>query len=301
MVRKRSEAGTRSASQWDVRRFILVTALILTSFVLARAGLSTQTEFPFEHRAGLIWVKVSVPQSAELLNFLIDSGAGVSVVNLQTAKMLGIKLGQRVDVRGVGNSAEGFWPQRLKATADGVALPKDFLAVDLAELSRACECGVDGLLGADFFRDRVVQIDFSAKRIRLLPSSDVPNEVSVVRLKVNRGVLLASVGVDGGKSQWLRVDTGCLWALQWVTKGRSTGAQSKGVSVGLTELNIPATTTTVKLGSMIFDSVPTGLHRQPIFSGESGLLGNGLLARFERVTFDARAGRLVLDGRGAGL
>lgn len=261
----------------------------------------TPTEVPCEFRAGLVWVRVTVSQAPEPLNFLLDSGAAVSVVNLPTAKRLGVKLGQRVDVRGVGSSAEGFWPQRLQATVGGVELPKECLAVDLAELSRACECGVDGLLGADFFKDRVVQIDFSAKRIRLLSSSDVSGEASVVKMKANRGVLLASVGVDGGKPQWLRVDTGCTSALQWVTKGRRTGAQNNGVSVGLTELNIPAATTTVKLGSMIFDSVPTGLHRQPIFSGESGLLGNGLLARFERVTFDAKAGRLVLDGRRAGL
>jgi hypothetical protein len=243
----------------------------------------------------LIWLKVSVPQSAEPLNFLLDSGAGVSVVNLRTAKRLGVKLGQRVDVRGVGSSAEGFWPQRLKATAGGVALPKDYLAVDLAELSRACECGVDGLLGADFFKDRVVQIDFDASRIRLLRSSDATGVVSVVKLKPNRGALLASVRVDDGKPQWFRVDTGCASALQWVVSGRKTVAGNGGVSVGLTELDIPATTTTVKLGSMTFDSVLTGLHRRPIFTGESGLLGNGLLTRFERVTFDIKAGRLVLE------
>lgn len=268
----------------------------VAAFINVQAQPSPSTEFAFEHRGGLIWVKVSVPQSAEPLNFLLDSGAGVSVVNLRTAKRLGLKLGQRVDVRGVGKSTDGFWPQRMQATAGGVELPKECLAVDLAELSRACDCGVDGLLGADFFKDRVVQIDFVARKIRLLPSSDMTGATNVVKLKLNRGALLASVGVDENKPQWLRVDTGCTSALQWVTSRRKTAARRSGVSVGLTELNIPATTTTVKLGSMTFDSVPTGLHRTPIFAGESGLLGNGLLMRFECVTFDTKAGRLVLDG-----
>jgi hypothetical protein len=133
-----------------------------------------------------------------------------------------------------------------------------------------------------------------------LPSSDVTGEANIVKLKLNRGVMLASVGIDDHKPQWLRVDTGCASALQWVVRGRKTTARNNGVSVGLTELNIPATATTVTLGSLTFDAVPTWLHRQPIFSGESGLLGNGLLARFERVTFDARAGRLVLEARRAG-
>jgi hypothetical protein len=263
----------------------------------AQAAPSPLGEFAFESRSGLMWVKVSVAQSTVPLNFLLDSGAGVSVINLPTAKTLGMKLGQRVDVKGVGSSAEGFWPQRLQATASGVELPKECLAVDLAELSKVCECGVDGLLGADFFKDRVVQVDFGARKIRLLASSAVTGEAGVVKLKVNRDVLLASVAVNDGKPQWLRVDTGCTSALQWVTGGRKTAAQNTGVSVGLTELNIPTTTTTVKLGSMIFDSVPTGLHQKPIFSGEAGLLGNGLLTRFERVTFDTKAGKLVLEGR----
>jgi hypothetical protein len=280
-----------------VRCRLFSASVLVAALFAAQVQPSRSAEFPFESRAGVIWVRVSVAQSPEPLNFLVDSGAGVSVVNLQTAKRLGMKLGHRVDVRGVGSSTDGFWPQRLQATAGGVELPKECLAVDLAELSRACECGVDGLLGADFFHDRVVQIDYGASKIRLLPSSSATRSVSVVKLKVNRGALLASVGVDDGKPQWLRVDTGCASSLQWVVRGRKTATQNGGVSVGLTELSIPSTTTTVKLGSAIFDSVPTGLHQEPIFSGESGLLGNGLLTCFERVTFDTKAGRLVLEGR----
>lgn len=294
-LENRREAGTKPATHGSVRRLVHITILVLVTLVHAQAA-SPTTEFPFEQRGGLLWVKVVVPQSPEPLNFLLDSGAGVSVINLRTAKRLGVKLGRRVDVCGVGSSADGFWPQRLQASAGVVALPKNYLAVDLAELSRACDCGVDGLLGADFFQDRVVQIDFVATKIRLLPSSQATGAVSVVKLKVNRGALLASVGIDERKPQWMRVDTGCTSALQWVVSESKAATTKSGVCVGLTELNISATTTTVKLGSAIFDSVPTGLHQQPIFSGESGLLGNGLLTRFERVTFDAKAGRLVLDG-----
>lgn len=255
-----------------------------------------RTEVPFEHRAGLIWVKVSVPQSAEPLNFLLDSGAGASVINLHTAKRLNVKLGQPVDVRGVGSSAEGFWPQRLDARAGNVALPKEYLGVDLAELSRACDCCVDGLIGADFFRGRVVQIDFVEERVRLLPSSEVAGDTSRVKLRTTPKALLAAVRINDRKSQWMRVDTGCTSALQWVASDTKSAAAVGGIAVGLTELNISTTATTVRLGSVTFDCVPTGLHPYPIFSGEAGLIGNGLLARFERVTFDSKKGNLVLQG-----
>jgi hypothetical protein len=53
-------------------------------------------EFPFKFREGLLWVEVKLPESERILNFLLDSGAQVSVVNLQTAKELGLRLGQKV-------------------------------------------------------------------------------------------------------------------------------------------------------------------------------------------------------------
>ena len=55
------------------------------------------------------------------LNFLLDSGANVSVIHLAVAKRLGLKPGERVSVRGVQALSEGYWPQRreqIAATAD---------------------------------------------------------------------------------------------------------------------------------------------------------------------------------------
>lgn len=278
-----------------VRWFVVM--LLFASLWRGVAAASSPDEFPFVVRAGLIWLKVNVPESKEPLNFLLDSGAGASVINLPTAERLGVKLGRPVNVRGVGASAGGFWPQRLEASVGGVELPKDYLAVELTELSRACKCDVDGLLGADFFRSRVVQIDFNAGKVRLLRSCTADTNAVVAKLKVSRDVMLAAVGVDEAKPQWVRVDTGCASPLQWVATKRDKAQRGGGVSVGLTELNITSATTTVRLGSTTFESVRTGLHSQPIFTGEHGLLGNGLLTRFERVTFDTKSSRLVLEGQ----
>lgn len=60
-------------------------------------------EFPFEYREGLLWIEVNIPQAEKPLNFLVDTGAGVSVINLNTARRIGLKLGQQVTVRGVEN------------------------------------------------------------------------------------------------------------------------------------------------------------------------------------------------------
>ena len=104
------------------------------------------------------------------------------------------------------------------------------------------------------------------------------------------------VTINGRESQWVRLDTGCASPLQWVTtKVRAEECMRKR-AIGLTELSIAQTETILQIGSETFEKVPTGIHDKPIFMGESGLIGNGLLSRFSSITIDARSGRLGLDG-----
>ena len=66
-------------------------------------------------------------------------------------------------------------------------------------------------------------------------------------------------------------------------------------AIGLTEISIPQTETTVGIGEHEFEKVPTGLHETAIFPGEAGLLGNALLSQFSSITIDAKAGRVILQ------
>jgi Aspartyl protease len=275
------------------RKLVLVLAAALLR-VPATAGGAAE-EFPFQFREGFIWVKVQTAGSAAPLDFLLDSGACVSVINSGTAERLGLKPGKRVSVQGVGARTEGFWPEQVSATASGVALPEEYLSVDLKELSGCCGCRVDGLIGADFFRGRVVQIDFAAGKVRVLPAVPAAGAEEAISLRVRHGALQVPVHVNGGPARWVRLDTGCASGLQWVG-GRSEG-HAQRIAVALTQVPVEEAWSRVQLGSMCFERVATDLHKQAIFAGEAGLLGNGLLSRFESVIVDAKAGRLVLQGR----
>lgn len=192
----------------------------------------------------------------------------------------------------------GHYPVKLSAKASQFDLPGKYLALDLSMLSGACSSAVDGLIGADFFRDRVVEIDYVAQKLRVLSSAPLNAGGNSVPLETRPCGFRVAVNVNGGKSHWVRVDTGCATAFQWVTtKERADRCTSKLV-VGLAELSIPQTMTGIRIGNHYLDTVPTGLHRKAIFPGETGLLGNGLLAGFGVVTIDAKAGRLFL-GRSA--
>jgi hypothetical protein len=278
-----------------VRSLLCAMMIFAVALFQVRADSVVLAEFPFEFREGLLWVQVAVPQSDKPLNFLLDTGAGASVINLNTARRLNLHLGKQVIVQGVEYTTKGFWSQRLFVKANGVQLQKNYLAVDLGKLGQACNCCVDGLIGADFFQGRVVQIDFDAQKIRILKSDDAEKFNEALLLKLRSCGMRVPITVNGHKRQWVRLDTGCASALQWVTSGVRLEQCAPKTAIGLTAISIPQTQTTVNIGKQAFEKVPTGLHETAIFPGEAGLLGNGLLSRFSTVTIDVKAGRVILE------
>lgn len=292
---------TISAQAWhklcivNCVRFWLCAILVFVARLLqAERHGSSGSELPIQFRDGLLWAEVCIPQSKEPLHFLVDSGASASVVNLGTARRLGLELGPKVSVTAVATTLTGHWPVKLSAKANQLELPSEYLALDLSKLSGACSRPVDGLIGADFFRDRIVEIDYTAQKLRVLAAVPSDAGTNAVSLEARPCGFRVAVNVNGGKSQWVRVDTGCATAFQWVTSKERADRCTGKLAVGLTELSIPQTMTGVRIGSYYLDTVPTGLHRKAIFPGESGLLGNGFLAQFGAVTLDAKSGRLFL-------
>jgi len=276
-------------------RFSCCIFLLLTARLLQAEPVTSPTsEFPIQFRDGLLWVDVNVAQTKEPLHFLLDSGASASVLNLKTARRLGLELGRKVSVMGVGTALTGYWPVKMSATTSGGELPRDYLALDLTKLSSACSNSVDGLIGADFFSGRVVQIDYTTQKLRLLQTKPRASQGQTIPLETRRCGLRVPISVNDGKRQWVRLDTGCAAGLQWVTSKVPADRCTSKLAVGLAEISIPQTITTVRLGEQSVSQVTTGLHRTAIFPGENGLLGNGLLARFGLVTIDGKSDCVVL-------
>ncbi len=251
--------------------------------------------FPFQLREGLIWVQVDTPTSPTTLNFLLDTGAGVSVLNLGAARRLGLNSGRQVTVQGIGANSIGYWPEELAARAGEVSLPSKFLAVDLSALSGACKCRVDGLIGADFFAGHAVEIDFRTHQINLVASVPPCPGQAVVPLKRRHGALLVPAQVNESSRQWFRLDTGCASSLQWVTAQQQVSPVHRHLAVALAPISVGSANTTLHLGEFTFPNTPTGVHDKPLFQGEAGLIGNGLLSQFSSLIIEIPANRLVLQ------
>lgn len=242
----------------------------------------------------MVWLKVEA--NSRTLNFLLDSGAGASVLDSATARRLGVKLGARETVQGTDGYCNAFRVNDFTASVGGIPAPRSVLALDLSPVSQACGTRIDGLLGLDFFRGRVIQLDYGAQKIRVFERKEALSPGGqVLPLARRNGALCVRMAINGNSAEWMRLDTGCSSSLEWVASERKlcrTGYTSIAASTGSPR----CIQTHVKLGNEQFTGVRTGLHSRSLFSGEAGLLGNGLLSKF-CITIDADRSKLILASR----
>ena len=277
-------------------RFLLQLFVAVSLLASLQVRAETLGEIPFQYRDGFLWLKVHVAGQREALNFLLDSGASSSVLNIQTARRLNTKLGSRQSVHGVHSQTLAYWISGFKAEAVGITLRESLLAIDLSGVGRTVHQPIDGLLGADFFRGRIVQIDFATRKVRVLDYTQPNARSAVLPIKWCNDAICVPVGVAGNSPQWMRLDTGCESALEWAP-GKTMAHRDPGtrdVSIGLSNGSIRYIHADVQLGSHKLNGVEIGVHPQQIFSGERGLLGNGVLSQF-RVTIDTRGRRVIFE------
>ncbi len=252
-------------------------------------------QITFEFRDGFLWVEVRAPEAQDRLRFLLDTGAQMSVLNTATFKKLGAARGRAVTAVGVGSSTDAFLTRVEGLTAGSVPLSRNYMVLNLCELSAACTNGpIDGIIGADFFQKRLVEIDFETRSLGILNRPQTPPQAESLPLKIGRSGMLVKIGVNGSRPEWVRLDTGCATALHWVSPLAQPSLVKKRIVVALSTSEAYVDSAEVTLGSIRFANVPIEIHQNHIFPGEKGLLGNGLLSRFRTVTIDYENKRVLL-------
>jgi Aspartyl protease len=266
---------------------------VLALFLAVSAHSETPNEIRFQYQEGLIWLKAEVPAKTKSLNFLLDSGAGVSAIDLDRARALGMRIGNPETVQGVNGRAVAYRVDDFQANSGGVALPKSVLAINLQTISQRCHQPIDGILGMDFFRGRIVQIDFAARAVRIVERDSLSlANCEILPTKICNDAFCVPIRVAENPAQWIRLDTGCDACLEWVVSGRGKRV-TEGASFGLSHFSRNYVRTTVQIGKQRF-AVAAAVHEEPMFSGEAGLLGNGLLSKF-RLTIDEPGDRVIFE------
>ena len=146
----------------------VVLAVALLTMPPAPA-VAPRVSVPFELVNRHIVLAATVNGSAPL-SFVLDTGDQVGVIDLERARQLGLPLGRELRVGGVGAS------QMTGYVLTGVtfvvpALPQApqrlALALPLTPLATRLGHEFDGIMGADFIRQFVVEIDYARRTVAL--------------------------------------------------------------------------------------------------------------------------------------
>lgn len=300
---------TAHAQRGKRKRSPLVpTQPVVVSFDSGRSA----PRIPFELDGNTIVVLARVNDSAPL-KFIFDTGAGITIFNSRHAESLGLKAQKtKVKVNGVGGSVGGKLLREVSLSLPGVKVTNQLMTT-LSFENFPCEYkNLGGVLGYDFIKEFVVEIDYQAQTISLFDPKtyNYAGRGETIPLLLKRTPFVpAKIALTGGKpiEGLFEIDTGSDGTLsvaapfvkkhgllnavrqQMKNRERGMGGESENVEVRLASL---------QLGSFVLKSpiVSFSLATAGTLTNtdNDGPLGNEVLRRF-KVTFDYSRRRMMLE------
>jgi hypothetical protein len=191
---------------------ILACAIALTLPIGALAAAPFVADFAFKPCEGLICIEASL-DGAPARTLMLDTGNANSTLIADIARELNWTL--KPAARG-GQAVAGIWlGGEHRVGLGGVAAPEPFYVFERSMLG-IYQPPVDGSLSYDFFKDRVLQIDYPHHRIRFTnpiatPAPEKPEGASALRLitfgEHGPPVVVGSPFTVNGKNVRAQIDT----------------------------------------------------------------------------------------------
>ena len=297
----------------------LIPALLATGLLAAaappagREGVATlaadaeQRWVPFDLTPGN-QIRFTLTLDGRPLTAILDTGVSYSVLARAAADPARVESdGQATAIGGAGNGmvAIGWLPTRtltiggLTRTGGGVTV------ADLPALATGSAKAVEMLIGRDAIGGQALDIDYAAKRFRLIPSGRLPFVGALAPLSISaaRHVYESTLRIGRNRVAPVIVDTGdgsalTLSAAAARRAGLSRLPSTTTVSFGLAGETVStlAILPAITIGEQTIRDVETRIEPAGGFSetiGVAGRIGSGLLQNY-RVLLDPAAGRMVL-------
>lgn len=201
----------------------LLVTIFATLLVAMTAGVAQpQTvagasfvEVPFDFVKNEIALQVKINGRGPF-TMLLDTDTNPSGIDSALARELGLKLGstgQRAS--GGGSEINLVYATRLPVVEIGSLTARDVTAatISLVKLGERLGTPVQGVLGYSFLKDRIVQIDYPARKLRFYARSPFPPQVTttatrtVISFRYEDELLIDDVYLNGQKVRGT-LDTG---------------------------------------------------------------------------------------------
>lgn len=241
----------------------LILSSLLLSFILLACGTlktlqqgstsltSFEKEFAFNYEKGFIFVPIEI--QGKTYNFLYDTGAELSVLDLSLAEELNLKTLKRVKVRNAKDLAKKVKIVEVDniLLGDVEFLNTAALLMDVSAFSKYIRCEkVHGIIGNNLMRKANWQIDYQHQIMRLvsldknfatsqnaLQTKMNANIVGNVKLNLTINNITETYTFDTGFNGFAQTgDTSLLKNTTPITKVGVKGATFKGAKMGETHL-----------------------------------------------------------------
>jgi hypothetical protein len=131
---------------------------------------------------------------------MLDSGAGVTTLDDDFAKKIGLKRGTKIQAQGAGGSEEGELVQNVTIQAGNLNLSGvTVLVLDLEPIEKGIGRPIPAVLGREVFMNSVVGLDFDKQVLTLSPSKGFAAPAGATEVKLTRDSFthFLPVSVDG--------------------------------------------------------------------------------------------------------
>ncbi len=236
---------------------------------------------------------------------ILDTGVSFSVLSRRFAGIDPARVEASGEASAIGGAVPIGWTPTASVTLGGVTRTGGGLIVaTLPAPATGSAAGVDLLVGRDLLERYALDIDYPAKRFRLLPSGRLPFRGAVAPLAVSaaRRVYETEFRLGGRRVRPVIVDTGdgspvTVTRANWAAARLGALPTTSSLSFGLAGRVVHdlAVVPELKLGALTARDVEVRIEAADGFSarvGAAGRIGTGFLQR-RRVLLDPGAGRMV--------
>ena len=246
--------------------------------------------------------------------FLLDTGAGGSILDASRLKELGLSSQGELEATGAAGTTPAQLVDIEHLELGRAEFPhQSWVSLDLSELAPLFGDqevpGILGVLGYDTLQLVVVQIDYQGRRVRFCDrrSFHPPHDAEEFVLRMDGNVPTIEVEIEGIEA-WVHVDTGSNSSLDltapFVEEHGLLEDESRGPledsgmqGVGGMAHSQRGTLKSLQIGSFRFEDLPANFNQQGegLFGSSevAGVLGAEVLSRFT-LTLDYLARRLWL-------
>lgn len=269
------------------------------------------SQFPFELNGNMSFVAVRVNDSKPL-SFGLDTGAYLSVINTPIVEQLGLKTGGRAVGFGAGGQVSSLQLPDVTLDVSGAILRDlDLSAMALGSIENSLGRPMDGILGAEFFKRYVVELDYEKKEITLYEPADFVysglGETLPLTFYHNHPYVRAKVSLPGIKpvEGEFVIDAGSNFPIILLPSFIERNNLRESLPPSITtfgrgvggEIRMPiGRASALELGKVKLERVVTAFPANGWFGEpkKAGNIGSAVLRRF-KVIFDYSRGRMILE------